>query len=103
MRIAVTAVCMAVFTICAATCFGQAVSMVTLGDSLTAGDGDDGVGGGYPARLLTMLQAENPTSTLSNVAVSGFTSLPEVAHIETSIVFEHRAKAALPDLTIPGH
>lgn len=36
---------------------------------------------------------------LKQVAVSGFTSLPEVAHIETSIVFEHRAKAALPDLT----
>ncbi len=35
---------------------------------------------------------------LREVAVSGFTSLPEVAHIETSIIFEHRAKAGLPDL-----
>ncbi|MDJ0792520.1 MAG: Lrp/AsnC family transcriptional regulator [Acidimicrobiia bacterium] len=36
---------------------------------------------------------------LRRVAVSGFTSLPEVAHIETSLIFEHRAKPSLPDLT----
>lgn len=36
---------------------------------------------------------------LRRVAVSGFTSLPEVAHIETSIIFEHRSQPLLPDLT----
>jgi len=36
---------------------------------------------------------------LRRVAVSGFTSLPEVAHIETSLIFEHRSKPSLPDLT----
>lgn len=36
---------------------------------------------------------------LRRVAVSGFTSLPEVSHIETSLIFEHRSKAALPDLS----
>lgn len=35
---------------------------------------------------------------LRDVAVSGFTSLAEVAHIETSIIFDHRAKAGVPDL-----
>jgi DNA-binding Lrp family transcriptional regulator len=35
---------------------------------------------------------------LRRVAVSGFTSLPEVAHIETSLIFEHRSKSTLPDL-----
>jgi DNA-binding Lrp family transcriptional regulator len=35
---------------------------------------------------------------LRRVAVSGFTSLPEVAHIETSLIFEHRSKPSLPDL-----
>ena len=35
---------------------------------------------------------------LRDLAVSGFTSLPEVAHIETSLVFDHVAKASLPDL-----
>jgi DNA-binding Lrp family transcriptional regulator len=36
---------------------------------------------------------------LRNLAVSGFTTLPEVAHIETALVFEHRSKPALPDLS----
>ena len=35
---------------------------------------------------------------LRRVAVSGFTTLPEVAHIETSLIFEHRSKPTLPDL-----
>ncbi|MEN8040585.1 MAG: Lrp/AsnC family transcriptional regulator [Actinomycetota bacterium] len=35
---------------------------------------------------------------LRKVAVSGFTTLPEVAHIETSLIFEHRSKPTLPDL-----
>jgi DNA-binding Lrp family transcriptional regulator len=35
---------------------------------------------------------------LRNLAVRGFTTLPEVAHIETSLIFEHHAKPALPDL-----
>jgi DNA-binding Lrp family transcriptional regulator len=35
---------------------------------------------------------------LRRVAVSGFTTLQEVAHIETSIIFEHRAKPGYPDL-----
>ena len=36
---------------------------------------------------------------LRQVAVSGFTSLPEVARIETSIIFDHRSKPGLPDLS----
>ncbi len=35
---------------------------------------------------------------LRRVAVAGFTTLPEVAHIETSLIFEHRSKPMLPDL-----
>ena len=37
---------------------------------------------------------------LRELAVSGFTTLPEVAHIETSLIFEHGEATALPDLTI---
>lgn len=37
-------------------------------------------------------------SHLRQVAVSGFTTLAEVAHIETSIIFEHRSKPGYPDL-----
>jgi len=36
---------------------------------------------------------------LRELAVSGFTTLPEVTHIETSLVFEHLGKPGLPDLT----
>ncbi len=52
----------------------QSITLVAVGDSLTAGDGDDGSGGGYPARLLTMLQSDYPGSTLSNRAISGDTT-----------------------------
>ena len=51
--------------------FGQPITLVTLGDSLTEGDGDDGIGGGYPARLLSMLQSLYPGSTLNNLGISG--------------------------------
>ena len=54
--------------------FGQSITLVTLGDSLTEGAGDDGIGGGYPARLLSMLQALYPGSTLNNLGISGDTS-----------------------------
>ena len=57
----------------AAPALGRSVTLVTLGDSLTIGDGDE-VGGGYPVRLLNRLQAVYPGSILSNLAESGRTS-----------------------------
>ncbi len=36
---------------------------------------------------------------LRDLAVSAFTSWPEVAHIETSLVFAHHEKPGLPDLS----
>lgn len=50
------------------------VTLVTLGNSLTAGDGDDGIGGGYPARLLTRLQVAYPGSVLHQFGISGDTT-----------------------------
>jgi DNA-binding Lrp family transcriptional regulator len=35
---------------------------------------------------------------LRDLAVTGFTTIPEVAHIETALVFQHDAKPGLPDL-----
>ena len=55
-------------------CASQPVTLVAVGDSLTAGDGDVGSGGGYPARVLTLLQTAHPGSTLSNCAISGDTT-----------------------------
>ncbi len=37
---------------------------------------------------------------LRELAVSGFTTLPEVAHIETSLIFEHVSKHSLPDYQV---
>ncbi|MGD2061107.1 MAG: Lrp/AsnC family transcriptional regulator [Acidimicrobiia bacterium] len=36
---------------------------------------------------------------LRDLAVSSFTSWPEVAHIETALIFEHVSKPGLPDLS----
>jgi len=36
---------------------------------------------------------------LRDLAVSGFTTMREVDHIETALIFEHIAKGELPDLT----
>jgi DNA-binding Lrp family transcriptional regulator len=47
--------------------------------------------------FLVQVVVRNATH-LRDLAVSGFTSLPEVAHIETSLVFDHVAKPSLPDL-----
>lgn len=49
------------------------VTLVALGDSLTAGDGDD-VGLGYPGRLLDMVNSVRPDSTLVNLGQSGWSS-----------------------------
>ncbi|GEM_PF-2179382 len=70
-----TAIALAMLLLAIASpCASQPVTLVAVGDSLTEGDGDDGSGGGYPARLLTMLQSTYPGSTLSNRAVSGHTA-----------------------------
>ncbi len=50
----------------------EGATLVALGDSLTVGDGDDA--GGYPARLMEMIDAAAPGSTLLNLAQSGWTS-----------------------------
>ena len=51
------------------------VTLVMLGDSLTAGDGDDSAeGGGYPRRLLESVQARRSGSTATNLGRSGWTA-----------------------------
>ncbi|HBY95863.1 MAG TPA: hypothetical protein DEP84_18235, partial [Chloroflexi bacterium] len=51
-----------------------AVVLVTLGDSLTEGDGDDYGRSGFPGRLLPLLQARRPGSTVTNLGRSGWDS-----------------------------
>jgi lysophospholipase L1-like esterase len=50
------------------------VTLVALGDSLTQGDGDDSGRGGYTGRLLEMVNAVRPESTLINLGQSGWSS-----------------------------
>lgn len=50
------------------------LQIVTLGDSLTAGDGDEAEKGGYPGRLRPMVEARRPGSRVTNFGLSGWTS-----------------------------
>ena len=50
------------------------LTVVTLGDSLTSGDKDDEPGGGWPRRLLPLLQSVRPQSQIVNLAQPGWTS-----------------------------
>ncbi len=49
------------------------LTMIMLGDSLTQGDGDE-TGRGYPGRLLDMVNAIRPGSTVVNLGQSGWSS-----------------------------
>ena len=52
----------------------QSITLITIGDSLTAGDGDNSSAGGYPGRLINMLAPLYPGSTVQNLAISGDTT-----------------------------
>ncbi len=77
------------------------VHMVALGDSLTQGDGDDS-GRGYPGRLLEMVNAVRPDSTLSNFGQSGWSSDALIngdQGLESQLT---RAVSELQDATLQG-
>ncbi len=50
------------------------LQIVTLGDSLTAGDGDEAERGGYPGRLRARVEGVRPGSVVTNFGLSGWTS-----------------------------
>ncbi|NTU65224.1 MAG: hypothetical protein HGB05_17945 [Chloroflexi bacterium] len=50
------------------------LTIVTLGDSLTWGDKDDEPGGGWPRRLLPLVQQARPQTQIVNLAQPGWTS-----------------------------
>jgi lysophospholipase L1-like esterase len=50
------------------------LTIVTLGDSLTSGDKDDEPGGGWPRRLLPLVQQVRPQTKIVNLAQPGWTS-----------------------------
>ena len=52
-----------------------ALSIVSLGDSLTRGDGDDSGIGGYPPRLKILVDALRPGSQMLNLGRSGWAAI----------------------------
>jgi lysophospholipase L1-like esterase len=50
------------------------VTIVTLGDSLTWGDKDAEPGGGWPRRLLPLIQSARPQTQIVNLAQPGWTA-----------------------------
>jgi len=83
------------------------VTMVALGDSLTQGDGDD-TGRGYTGRLLDIVNAVRPGSTMTNLGQSGWNSdalingdqglsgqIPQALEELETVVAEGRGAAAL--------
>jgi len=69
--------------VCGQGANAQAITLVALGDSLTAGSGDESGAnlGGFPSRLLMLLENNYPGSTLNNLAHPGLTS-NDVINIE---------------------
>jgi len=49
------------------------ISMIAVGDSLTQGDGDE-TGRGYPGRIIELVNAIRPGSTITNFGQSGWSS-----------------------------
>ncbi len=75
-----------------------ALRIVTLGDSVTEGTGDEPGGGGYPSRLLDAVQQLRPGSSVLNLGRYGWTSGelingidPEPGQLDATI-------AAAPDI-----
>ncbi|MCP4319583.1 MAG: hypothetical protein GY789_27265 [Hyphomicrobiales bacterium] len=77
----------------------EAATLVTLGDSLTVGDGDEA--GGYPARLLEKIAKTAPGSTLNNLARSGWTSDDLInTQLEPAVAALRAAPSTAPKLAL---
>jgi lysophospholipase L1-like esterase len=76
------------------------LTIVALGDSLTAGDCDDSGLGGYPGRLQALIDPLRPGTRVSNLGHSGWTSgdLANVVNDETSEIAH--AIAAHPNVAL---
>ena len=75
------------------------LNIVAIGDSLTAGDGDDS-GKGYPGRLLAMIQATRPGSKMTNLGKSGWTSENVIKGLDDQAGVLKQAVAAKPQLAL---
>lgn len=75
------------------------LNIVALGDSLTAGDGDDS-GKGYPGRLVALIQKTRPGSKITNLGKSGWTSENLIKGLDGQPSQLKQALAIKPQLAI---
>ena len=75
-----------------------ALSIVSLGDSLTQGDGDETGLGGYPPRLQTLIEAVRPGSQVLNLGRSGWASIDVINGLNGDPSQLDAALAAKPQL-----
>lgn len=66
------------------------ISMIAVGDSLTQGDGDE-TGRGYPGRIIELVNAIRPGSTITNFGQSGWSSDALIAGDQGYLGQIHRA------------
>ncbi len=74
MKRVISTLCVLALLSFAPTVFANSITLVTLGDSLTQGDGDHSGIGGYPPRLLQLLKKTYAGSRLHNLGKSGWTT-----------------------------
>lgn len=73
--------------------------IVTLGDSVTEGIGDEsGAAGGFPRRLVEKINAQRPGSTMLNLGRSGWTSSELLEGVAPDANQIDAAVAARPDI-----
>ncbi len=77
-----------------------ALSIVSLGDSLTQGDGDDSGLGGYPPRLQALVEALRPGSQALNLGRSGWASIDLITGLNGEPSQLEQALAAKPQVAM---
>jgi lysophospholipase L1-like esterase len=75
-----------------------ALSIVSLGDSLTQGDGDESGQGGYPARLQALIEGAHPGSQVLNLGKSGWASADLINGLNGDPSQLEQALAAKPQI-----
>lgn len=76
------------------------ISIVTLGDSLTQGDGDESGMGGYPNRLAQRIDTKRPGTTVLNLGRSGWTSKDLLNGVDSETATVAQAVEAKADIVL---
>jgi len=77
-----------------------ALTVVTLGDSLTQGDGDESGLGGYPARLQKLIETQRPGTQTINLGKSGWASADLLNGVNGEAAVLPQALAVKPNIAM---